>query len=79
MSNKSRQPLGWQATSDGPDVGVHLNAARNVAGTLMVIDGLKNLDSLPGGAVCTLMIMLENELSAVESILENRDAQGGES
>ncbi len=77
MSNKSRQPLGWQATKDGPDVGVHLSAARNVAGTLMAIDGLKDLDSLPEGAVCTLMVMLENELSAAESILKNHQVQGG--
>ena len=72
-----RPPLGWQATEDGPDVSTHLYAARNVANTLMTIDGLKHLDSLPEGAVCTLMVMLENELSAVESILENHDAQGG--
>ena len=68
-----RKPLGWQATKDGPDVGVHLHAARKVAGTLMTVDGLKHLDSLPEGAVCTLMIMLDRELQAVTDILE----QGG--
>ena len=76
MSNKSRYPLGWSATADGPDVSLHLHNARQVAGTLMTIDGLKHLDALPAGAVCTLMVMLENELSAAESILENHDEQG---
>ncbi len=66
-----RPPLGWQANDDGPDVGAHLNAVRTVAGTLMAIDGLKDLDSLPEGAVCTLMVMLDHELTAAESILED--------
>ena len=79
MNNKSQAPLAWSATDCGPDVGVHLHAARNVAGSIMAIDGVGHLDSLPPGAVCTLMVMLRNELSAAESILENHDAQGGES
>ena len=67
-----RSPLGW--TGDGcADVSIHLDNARKVAGTLMSIDGVNHLDSLPEGAVCVLMFMLDEELSAVESILE----QGG--
>ena len=70
MSNVS--PLSW--TGDGcADVSIHLDNARKIAGTLMSIDGVKHLDSLPEGAVCALMFMLEKELSAAESILE----QGG--
>ena len=72
-------PLDWSATEDGPDVSIHLNAAQNIAGTLMAIDGHKNLDSLPEGAVCTLMIMIERELSAAERILENGHLRGGAS
>ena len=79
MSNKSRGPLAWQAPEDDFDVEYHLITARNIAGSVMAIDGLKDLDSLPEGAVCTLMALLERELNAVESILENHDAQGGES
>ena len=45
----------------------------------MVIGGLNDLDSLPEGAVCTLMIMLENELTGAESILDNGQGEGGES
>ncbi len=73
MSNKS--PLGWSATEYGLDVGVHLSNARNVAGTLMAVDGLKDLDSLPDGAVCTLMTMLDKELLEAIEILK----QGGAS
>lgn len=72
MSNNS--PLGWSG-DDCADVSTHLDNARKVAGTLMAIDGLKNLDALPAGAVCTLMIMLDKELSAAIEILE----QGGAS
>ena len=79
MRDKTRTPLGWSATEGGPDVSIHLNAAQNIAGSLMAIDGQKVLDSLPEGAVCTFMIMLERELSAVKCILENGDLQGGES
>ena len=79
MSDKTQPPLDWSATEDGPDVSIHLNAAQNIAGTLMAIDGHKNLDSLPEGAVCTLMIMLERELSAAERILENGHLRGGAS
>ena len=75
MSNQSRQPLAWSATDCGPDVGSHLNAARDVAGTLMAIDGLKDLDSLPEGAVCTLMVMLDRELLAAAETLEQGDAK----
>ena len=79
MSNKTRTPLGWSATEGGPDVSIHLDAAQKIAGSLMAIDGQKMLDSLPEGAVCTFMIMLERELSAVKCILENGDLRGGES
>ena len=79
MSDKTRPPLGWSATEDGPDVSIHLDAAQKIAGSLMAIDGQKVLDSLPEGAVCTFMIMLERELSAAKRILENGDLQGGAS
>ncbi|MCH7509912.1 MAG: hypothetical protein IIB68_08725 [Proteobacteria bacterium] len=79
MSNKTQSPLGWSATEGGPDVSIHLDAAQKIAGTLMTIDGLKHLDALPEGAVCTFMIMLERELSAAWRILENGDLQGGAS
>lgn len=79
MTDKTRPPLGWSATEHGPDVSIHLNAAQNIAGSLMAIDGLKDLDALPDGAVCTFMIMLERELSAVKRILENGHLQGGTS
>lgn len=72
MSNNS--PLSW--TGDNcADVSTHLDNARNVAGTLMAVDGLKDLDSLPDGAVCTLMIMLDKELREAIEILK----QGGAS
>lgn len=67
------QPLGWSATECGPDVDVHIATARKVAGTLMAIDGQRQLDSLPTGAVCTLMIMLDRELQAATDILEKGD------
>ena len=72
MSNTS--PLSW-TDDDRADVGSHLSNARNVAGTLIAIDGshLGDLEALPPGAVCTLMIMLARELRAVTEILE----QGG--
>ena len=79
MSDKTRPPLGWSATEGGPDVSIHLDAAQKIAGSLMAIDGQKVLDSLPEGAVCTFMIMLERELSAAKRILENGDLQGGAS
>ena len=65
-----RPPIGWQETKNGPDVSVHLNAARDVAGTIMAVDGIKHLDSLPDGAVCTLMVMLDKELQAAIEILK---------
>ncbi len=72
MSNNS--PLGW--TGEGcADVSLHLDNARKVAGTLMVVDGLKDLDALPQGAVCALMIMLDKELLEAIEILK----QGGAS
>lgn len=76
MRDKTRSPLGWSATKNGPDVSIHLNAAQNIAGSLMAIDGQNVLDSLPEGAVCTFMIMLERELSAAKRILENGHLQG---
>ena len=79
MSNKTPSPLGWSATEGGPDVSIHLDAARKIAGSLMAIDGNNMLDALPEGAVCTFMIMLERELSTAKCILENGDLQGGES
>ena len=79
MSDKTRPPLGWSETEGGPDVSIHLDAAQKIAGSLMAIDGQKALDSLPEGAVCTFMIMLERELSAAKRILENGDLQGGAS
>ena len=67
-----RPPIGRQETKNGPDVSVHLNAARDVAGTVMTIDGSHpgDLEALPAGAVCTLMIMLDRELQAAIEILE---------
>ena len=70
MSNNS--PLGWSG-DDCADVGTHLDNARKVAGTLMAVDGIKNIDSLPDGAVCTLMVMLDKELLEATEILK----QGG--
>ena len=68
MSN----PLAW--TDDGcADVSTHLSNAKSVAGTLMAIDGRNDLDALSEGAVCTLMIMLDQEIDAAIEIFE----QGG--
>lgn len=64
MRDNTTSPLGWSATEDGPDVSVHLDAVKNIAGSLVAIDGQNVLDSLPDGAVCTFMIMLERELAA---------------
>ena len=66
-----RPSIGWQEHKNGPDVSTHLNAARDVAGTIMAIDGIHpgDLEALPDGAVCTLMVMLDRELQAVIEIL----------
>ncbi len=71
QNKRDNHPLGWAATSNDPDVSAHLDSARTVADTLMTIDGLNNLDSLPDGAVCTLMIMLTREIQKAEEVLEN--------
>ncbi len=71
QNKRDNDPLGWAATSNDPDVSAHLDNARKVADTLLAIDGLNDLDSLPEGAVCTLMSMLTQEIQKAEEVLEN--------
>ena len=73
MTDHQRSPLGWTAGKYGPDVLAHLNNAKMLSDILMSVDGHKNLGTLPEDAVCTLTIMISQEISAANQILEQGD------
>jgi len=76
-NNDGRLPLGWSATERGDDVSTHFSRIRGITDIVTVLDSRGDAEELRSGSMCCLMTMLESELNAVESILENGAAQGG--